>query len=465
LIFSDAEYTEHVLVSKLSGNTDAYSSGVFATSSSNTTYTATTGVDGTAWDISGVAVGMTVSTSDGKSGTVTVVNDGTDTITVGAWTGGTPANGSVMTIRLTIATNNTSNWHLGKAGTITSFAALGDSLERKPGSFARLRDFTVAGGSALTWTQGTLTLSHATSAVFETYTWQHLDRIYITGGTGMSAPVQVIVTGKTSDYAITVATDIGATDGATNVSAALTYQEKPPDAYLDWPGLDTGWLEFSMSGILSGNTNITDTTYAWDEATRTLTKAGDFASYTWAAGDRMYISAGSGAIPGWYLVSSRTSDDAIVLQTTIGGAAAANITGRLYTAETLIFRLYRADPSGANPTNLLQNPTSITVSDIAVITSALTHFEITIRLRPIQPEAGTTDTQSYSVFFDMKYATASATSPGESRALTHCYVARGTTSLARPSMFYMTYQKSASSSTFDIFPRSLTVTHKIPRIT
>jgi hypothetical protein len=86
-------------------------------------------------------------------------------------------------------------------------------------------------------------------------------------------------------------------------------------------------------------------------------------------------------------------------------------------------------------------------------------------LRPIQPEAGTTDTQSYSVFFDMKYATASATSPGESRALTHCYVARGTTSLARPSMFYMTYQKSASSSTFDIFPRSLTVTHKIPRIT
>lgn len=59
---------------------------VGTTSSANTTFTVTTGVDGTAWDLSTASAGMIAVTSDGYRGTITVVNDGADTITVGEWT-------------------------------------------------------------------------------------------------------------------------------------------------------------------------------------------------------------------------------------------------------------------------------------------------------------------------------------------------------------------------------------------
>jgi len=69
-----------------------------ARSSSSTTFTAATGTDGLAWDLSEAAIGMRVVTSDGKYGTITDIDDPNDEITVNAWTGGTPANGSVMRI-------------------------------------------------------------------------------------------------------------------------------------------------------------------------------------------------------------------------------------------------------------------------------------------------------------------------------------------------------------------------------
>jgi hypothetical protein len=67
------------------------------TSSSSTTFSPTTVADGSAWDLSGVRVGDVVS-ADGSLGTVTVINDGSDTLTVGSWDNGDPANGSVATV-------------------------------------------------------------------------------------------------------------------------------------------------------------------------------------------------------------------------------------------------------------------------------------------------------------------------------------------------------------------------------
>ncbi len=63
-----------------------------AVSSSNTTFTHTTVVDGTVWTLSGVLVGDIAETSDGYLGQVTAVNDATDTVTVKGWTkeGSTP---------------------------------------------------------------------------------------------------------------------------------------------------------------------------------------------------------------------------------------------------------------------------------------------------------------------------------------------------------------------------------------
>ncbi|MDP1614222.1 MAG: hypothetical protein Q8L68_00325, partial [Methylococcales bacterium] len=58
---------------------------VGAISSVNTTFTATTVVDGTAWGLSTVVAGMFAKTSGGWIGLITAVNDGTDTLTVESW--------------------------------------------------------------------------------------------------------------------------------------------------------------------------------------------------------------------------------------------------------------------------------------------------------------------------------------------------------------------------------------------
>lgn len=67
------------------------------TSSSNTTFSTTTAVDGDTWDLSNVRVGDVVS-ADGSIGTITAINDGTDTLTVASWDNGTPSNGSTATV-------------------------------------------------------------------------------------------------------------------------------------------------------------------------------------------------------------------------------------------------------------------------------------------------------------------------------------------------------------------------------
>lgn len=77
----------------------------------------------------------------------------------------------------------------------------------------------------------------------------------------------------------------------------------------------------ATSSELAANKPLTITAATWTEATRTLTKTGLFAEYAFAAGDRVYISGGTGATAGTYLVESRTSANAIVLQTSIGAAA------------------------------------------------------------------------------------------------------------------------------------------------
>lgn len=74
-----------------SGNTQVGESAsmpitqVGVVSSANTTFTATTVVDGTAWTLSAPAVGDFAKTSDGWIGRITAVSDVTDTLTVEEW--------------------------------------------------------------------------------------------------------------------------------------------------------------------------------------------------------------------------------------------------------------------------------------------------------------------------------------------------------------------------------------------
>jgi len=73
---------------------------------------------------------------------------------------------------------------------------------------------------------------------------------------------------------------------------------------------------------------ITLTGASWVSDTKTLTKAGAFADYTFLSGDRIEITSGTGATTGRYTIASRSNDNAIVLSTTFG-ADATDIAGTM----------------------------------------------------------------------------------------------------------------------------------------
>lgn len=86
------------------------------------------------------------------------------------------------------------------------------------------------------------------------------------------------------------------------------------------------------------------TAATWTASTRTLTKTGAFASYTFQTADMIYLSAGTNLTPNWYTIQSRSSDDAIVLAAASGLSGtdetdwAANVTDANY-GETNVARI------------------------------------------------------------------------------------------------------------------------------
>jgi hypothetical protein len=68
---------------------------------------------------------------------------------------------------------------------------------------------------------------------------------------------------------------------------------------------------------------------AWNPVGNTLTKTGAFAGYTFAAGERMEITGGTGITTGYVQIASKTSDNVIVLSTSIGVSGASDVSGRI----------------------------------------------------------------------------------------------------------------------------------------
>jgi len=138
---------------------------------------------------------------------------------------------------------------------------------------------------------------------------------------------------------------VAALDTGTTSVAGLAEQ------YLDeWDkAIQTeGWAEnieydVDCDGVDVTKLTVSMTTGAWTAATRTLTKSGAFTSYTWAHGDQLYVSGGTGVTVGWYQIQSKTSANAIVLVKSI---ATADNTD---TATTLI----GWDDAIAIPTDIL----------------------------------------------------------------------------------------------------------------
>lgn len=75
-------------------------------------------------------------------------------------------------------------------------------------------------------------------------------------------------------------------------------------------------------GIHNGYPFGTLTNCSWDSGTKVLTKTGAFAAYVWQIGDTIYINGGTGIVAGSYYIASRSSNDAIVLESSIGATAA-----------------------------------------------------------------------------------------------------------------------------------------------
>lgn len=80
------------------------------------------------------------------------------------------------------------------------------------------------------------------------------------------------------------------------------------------------WSE-GRSVTLRPRASISIVDGTWTDATRTLTKVGAWANYSFLSGDTINILDGTGASPGVYEIESKTSSDAIVLRTSIGAAA------------------------------------------------------------------------------------------------------------------------------------------------
>lgn len=73
--------------------------------------------------------------------------------------------------------------------------------------------------------------------------------------------------------------------------------------------------------LLSFSAPISISNATWTESTKTLTKASAFGDYTFTKGDRIQITDGTGATAGYYNIASKTSDNAITLETSIGSDA------------------------------------------------------------------------------------------------------------------------------------------------
>lgn len=71
-------------------------------------------------------------------------------------------------------------------------------------------------------------------------------------------------------------------------------------------------------------------------ATKTLTKAGAFANYTFKSGDIVKITAGTGVTLGRYNIASKVDANSITLTADIGGANPADVAGDVYKCDVLI---------------------------------------------------------------------------------------------------------------------------------
>lgn len=92
-----------------------------------------------------------------------------------------------------------------------------------------------------------------------------------------------------------------------------------------WTWRRGGPVMLSLTGPLS----ITGMTYSEPGAVPTLTKTGAFSTYTFAAGDTIEITGGTGVTAGVYRILAKSSNDAITLSDDIGTPTPTDVAGTI----------------------------------------------------------------------------------------------------------------------------------------
>ena len=92
-----------------------------------------------------------------------------------------------------------------------------------------------------------------------------------------------------------------------------------------------GWLQNTETDIELDRADVTKQDMviaagAWTVANKRLISVGAFSRYTYAAGDQLYVSGGTGVTAGWYEIRQKINDNAIQLVESIADTDAADIT-------------------------------------------------------------------------------------------------------------------------------------------
>jgi hypothetical protein len=123
------------------------------------------------------------------------------------------------------------------------------------------------------------------------------------------------------------------TEGGSGTFAQIRFFQNGAGTNDQWWAVSNGyWDDSSYSGgPLRGtigigfqklDMNINNGT--WTAASRTLTSAGAFTSYTFVEGDQIYITAGTGMTAGWYTIASRIDANSITLVAASTGLSGAD---------------------------------------------------------------------------------------------------------------------------------------------
>lgn len=119
-------------------------------------------------------------------------------------------------------------------------------------------------------------------------------------------------------------------DSSTGLRRRLFPSIAQIDGHIQWT-LNFLWnlkpWHFRKRQVTIRTTMVSVTGATWTESTKTLTATGLFTNTNIGAGSRFLVTDGTGALTGEYVISSRTSDNAIVLDTSMSSAGVNLTTG------------------------------------------------------------------------------------------------------------------------------------------